>query len=170
LPSNVLISWNGPAPVAAFAIVMALAPWQKTAAMKRDKIFHRIPEEWVLPRKIVEKAKDRRKLTGSFIEELLDSRTRDITSLDSVELVDAVSNGSLTAVQVTSAFCKRAAFAHQLVSSLLEADLDSEFTTTRTVICWRSCSGQLLSAPKSSISISRRPISQLDPCMDYRSA
>src|SRR5271154_6767594 len=66
--------------------------WQKTAAMKRDKIFHKIPEEWVLPKEIVENAKDRRKLTGSFIEELLDSRTRDITNLDSVELVDAVSN------------------------------------------------------------------------------
>lgn len=112
-----------------------VSPWQKTAAMKRDKIFHKIPEEWVLPREIVEKAKDRRKLTGSFIEELLDSRTRDITKLDSVELVDAVSNGSLTAGQVTSAFCKRAAFAHQLVSSLPEADLDSELTSTRTVIC-----------------------------------
>ena len=96
-----------------------MSSWQKTASRKRDSISHKIPKDWILSDEVVEKAKQNRVLTGSFIEDLLDSQTLQITSLNSVNLVDAIGNGSFTAVQVTRAFCKRAAFAHQIVSSFL---------------------------------------------------
>ncbi|KAH8698553.1 amidase signature domain-containing protein [Talaromyces proteolyticus] len=112
-----------------------MSSWEETAAKKRDQLFHKIPTEWVLPKEILDRAKDRLNLTGSFLEELLDSHTRRITSLDSVELVDAVSNGSFTAVQVATAFCKRTAFAHQLNCNLLEILFEPALERARELDC-----------------------------------
>ncbi|EXJ69725.1 uncharacterized protein A1O5_06796 [Cladophialophora psammophila CBS 110553] len=47
-----------------------------------------------------------------------------IISMDSVLLVDAIRKGTLTAVQVTTAFCKTAAIAHQINNCLHEIFFD----------------------------------------------
>lgn len=60
-------------------------------------------------------AKSRKQIAGGFVESLLDSETLHVTSVDAPDLVVAMGNGSLTAVQVVTAYCKRAAFAHQPV-------------------------------------------------------
>jgi len=64
---------------------------------------------------VVSDARSRRRIAGDFIESLLDNETRDITSVDAPDLADAMANGSLTALKVVTAFCKRA---HQLVRPL----------------------------------------------------
>ncbi len=99
--------------------IMMVSSWQKTASMKRDSMIHKIPKDWLLPNEVVEKAKQNRILTGSSIEDLLAPQTLHIISLNSVDLVSSIGNGSLTALQVTRAVCRRAAFAHQIVSSFL---------------------------------------------------
>ena len=90
-------------------------PWQEVAAGKRKELFDKIPEEWHLSPEVLDQGKKEQKLVGAFIEGLLDHDTLRITSLDAVDIVDSVRNGSITAVAVTKAFCKRAAYAHQLV-------------------------------------------------------
>jgi hypothetical protein len=89
--------------------------WQELAAGKRQQINDKIAKKWVLDSNIIDKAQSLRSLAGTFIEDLLDHETVKITALDNVDLVDALSTGSLTSVQVVSAFCKRAVYAHQLV-------------------------------------------------------
>lgn len=89
--------------------------WQDIAATKRRENMSKIPQEWLLTEKVLTEGKQRKKIAGDFIENLLDSATTKITSMDNDELLSLLADGSLSALQVTSAFCKRAAYAHQLV-------------------------------------------------------
>jgi len=90
-------------------------PWQEIVAEKRKALHHLIPEDWLLPTDVLTRAENTPKLVGDFIESLLDPETRDITALDPVDIVALIREGTFTAVKVTAAFCKRAAYAHQLV-------------------------------------------------------
>ena len=89
--------------------------WQEVAAAKRNENMGKIPKEWHLSPDVLDEGRKRKKIAGDFIESLLDSETRRITSLDNDEILELVRKGSLTAVQVTTAFCKRGSYAHQLV-------------------------------------------------------
>ena len=90
-------------------------PWQDTAQGKKLEIQSKILQEWILDSFIVERAQTRNSIAGDLIEDLLEPKDHQITNLDAVTLVSAVADGSLSAVQVVTAFCKRAAYAHQLV-------------------------------------------------------
>src|ERR1700726_1577424 len=85
--------------------------WRDIARNKMQEGFGKIPKEWVLSSSILNKAKTRRKIAGDFIEGLLDDETIHTTNLDAPELIQHMSNGSVSAVQVVTAFCKRAAYA-----------------------------------------------------------
>ncbi|KAI0533114.1 amidase [Xylaria digitata] len=84
----------------------------------------KIPPEWLLADSIVQEGKSLRKVTGIFFDKLLDSATRDITSLGTEDLIHAMNTSELTAVQVVQAFNKRAAYVHQLTSNMLEINFD----------------------------------------------
>ena len=90
--------------------------WQEKAEAKRAKTKSKIPEEWTLNKDDLAAAKEQRQLSGPFIESFLDGRELEITSNDSVPLLAKIRSGHYTALQVTKAFCKRAAIAHQIVS------------------------------------------------------
>ena len=92
--------------------------WQQIAATKRKENIAKIPREWLLSDKIIVEGKGRKQIAGDFIESLLDPETLEITSQDSEDILDLLRNGSLSALQVTRAFCKRAAYAHQLVCNI----------------------------------------------------
>ena len=93
--------------------------WQDVAANKRCRDMAKIPKDWILPKSVVKESQARRSITGNFIEDLLDGETLLITNLDVPKIVERTSNGSLTAVQVVTAYSKRAAYTHQLVSRRL---------------------------------------------------
>ncbi|OTA89503.1 hypothetical protein M434DRAFT_398549 [Hypoxylon sp. CO27-5] len=98
--------------------------WQDIASRKREETNAKIKAKWVLSASVLDAAKKRRTIAGEFIESLLDDETRHITGLDVQELSKNLENGSLRSVQVVTAFCKRAAFAHQLNHNLLEIGFD----------------------------------------------
>lgn len=89
--------------------------WQSKAAEKRAAILACIPEEWRLSPAQLKLAEGQRDITGPFIEQFLDDAEIAIISLDSVPIVEAIQSRKLSAVQVTNAFCKTAAIAHQIV-------------------------------------------------------
>ncbi len=91
------------------------AAWQDAAHKKVQENLAKIPRDWLLSASVLDQAKSRRKIAGEFIEGLLDESTRAITQLDASALLQGMAEGSLSAVQVVVAFCKRAAYAHQLV-------------------------------------------------------
>ncbi|KAK4033688.1 amidase signature domain-containing protein [Parachaetomium inaequale] len=100
-------------------------PWKEVVADKLTADRAKIPEHWRLSADVIAAAKTRKQIAGDFVEGLLDSETRHVTSADAPDLVAAIANGSLTAVQVVTAYCKRAAFAHQLSNLLLEIGFDT---------------------------------------------
>ncbi|TRX93444.1 hypothetical protein FHL15_005719 [Xylaria flabelliformis] len=118
--------------------------WEVRAAIKRADTLKKIPASWKLSHEDLAKAEKQRDLTGSFIQGFLDADEISITSKDSVQLVQEIKDGKLTAVQVTSAFCKTAAIAHQINNCLLEiffdqaleraAWLDAQFADKKSTI------------------------------------
>ena len=92
--------------------------WQKLAETKRRENVAKIPQKWLLSERIIVEGKERKIIAGDFIESLLDPGTLEITSQDCEDILDLLQNGSLSALQVTRAFCKRGAYAHQLVCNL----------------------------------------------------
>lgn len=89
--------------------------WEDRAAAKRANIIAKIPAAWRLSLHDLERARDQRDLTGAFINQFLTEEDIFIISKDSVELAKCIEHGDLTAVDVTTAFCKTAAIAHQIV-------------------------------------------------------
>lgn len=90
--------------------------WQKKAEAKVAETQSKIPDEWTLQKHDLEAAKRQRQLSGPFIERFLNDGELEITGNDSVPLLSKIKSGQYTALQVTTAFCKRAAIAHQIVS------------------------------------------------------
>ncbi|KAJ2992004.1 hypothetical protein NUW58_g2320 [Xylaria curta] len=99
-------------------------PWAARAAAKREDTLNKIRAEWRLSTTDLVKAEKQRDLTGPFIQQFLHDDEISIISKDSVQLVEDIKNAKLTAVQVTSAFCKTAAIAHQINNCLHEIFFD----------------------------------------------
>lgn len=147
-------------------IGLQCSDWRYVAARKRQELAAKIPKEWRLSQIVLCEAKNRRRLTGDFIEGLLDERTNSITSLDSLEIVQLVRKGALTSVEVTSAFCKRSAIAQQLVSFpglLLNYKL---MWQRRTITCWKYSSTEPSLEPLSLMHTSLSIMILLGRCTD----
>lgn len=95
--------------------VNAIEPWEAKAIAKRASNLAKIPKEWRLRDDDLKKAENQRNLTDSFIEQYLNEQEIYIIREGSVNLVEKIQQGNLSAAQVTQAFCKTAAIAHQIV-------------------------------------------------------
>lgn len=89
--------------------------WQEVAAAKRASLLASIPPDWMIPEDLmpaehVLDVTDLRKTSG-----LLTGREIEITDAGAVEIATQISKGVWRAEEVTLAFCKAAAIAHQLV-------------------------------------------------------
>lgn len=89
--------------------------WEDLVHGKRDDDLAKIRSEWLLELSFIEKASLLPSIAGEFIESLLDPETLSITSMDVPDLLALTTSGSISSEVVVTAFCKRAAFAHQLV-------------------------------------------------------
>ena len=96
-------------------------PWQKAAEAKRAAIDDAIPKEWRLESPIPP-AEEQRDVTGRFVCQYLSKQETEITETDAVGIVEKTSSGQWSAVEVTKAFCHRAALAHQMVYLISVSD------------------------------------------------
>lgn len=91
------------------------ASWEQIGARKRQELLASIPKEWLIPADVLP-AETEDDVTswpetcGWFTPEELA-----ITNASATELIPRLVSGELSCEQVTRAFCKRAAAAHQLV-------------------------------------------------------
>ncbi|KAF2160731.1 hypothetical protein M409DRAFT_28868 [Zasmidium cellare ATCC 36951] len=92
--------------------------WKEISAKAKQKVLDDIPSEWKIP-------KD--KLPGDDVLDVLDVPAKsgilsqhelDITESYATDIVAKIAKGEWTAEDVTRAFCKRAAIAHQLTNCL----------------------------------------------------
>ncbi|KAJ4127012.1 hypothetical protein NW768_008633 [Fusarium equiseti] len=103
---------------------MSKNSWNDRAAAKRTETLNKINSKWRLSADDLEQAKQQRDITGRFIEQFLEKDEISITAMTSVPLLKALSERKLSAVQVATAFCKRAAVAHQINNFLHEIFFD----------------------------------------------
>ena len=91
--------------------------WQPTADARRTKINNAIPTSHRLPPGFLECLTDARNvITIPDCCGVLTQQEIEITSISSAtKLLEDIRNRVFTAVEVTTAFCKRASIAHQLV-------------------------------------------------------
>ncbi|QPC71343.1 hypothetical protein HYE68_002095 [Fusarium pseudograminearum] len=103
---------------------MGKSTWESRAAAKRAEVLDKIRPEWRLSPKDLERARQQRDITGPFIQQFLEERDVSVTSMTSAPILKALGEGKLSVVQVASAFCKRAAVAHQINNCLHEVFFD----------------------------------------------
>ncbi|GAA6007715.1 hypothetical protein JCM10207_004851 [Rhodosporidiobolus poonsookiae] len=118
--------------------------WRSKAAEKRAARDALIPPEWRLPAAFL--GEDVLDATSVVREcDILTPRELEITELDELEeLASSIAKGVYTAVEVTTAYCKRAAIAQQLTNCLTEifferaleraSELDAHLESTGAVL------------------------------------
>ncbi|KEF54493.1 amidase [Exophiala aquamarina CBS 119918] len=98
--------------------------WKSLVAQKRAQVDEQLPQEWRLPAEILNTVSASANINVLNIPRecgILTAKEIDITEKhDAVALVEQMANKRLTASEVTLAFCKRAAIAHQVTNCLTE--------------------------------------------------
>ncbi|KAF9695529.1 hypothetical protein EKO04_006663 [Ascochyta lentis] len=97
--------------------------WQSVSWQKKDQQSARIPSQWRLPQLPPSSVTNYLSLprqSGLFTDKELDITE----NYDATALAEAIRERRLTCVDVTTAFCKRAAVAHQLTNCLTEIFFD----------------------------------------------
>ena len=107
--------------------------WQKAATGKRDAILATIPQKWKLSN--IPTSEEQKDVT-QYVQQFLDKKEVDITETDAVGIAEKIAVGEWSAVDVTEAFCHRAAIAHQLVSiihtALITSNIFSSIVYTKS--------------------------------------
>lgn len=93
--------------------------WQEICSEKREKRNNAIPLAWRIPNMETSTAKTNLLEVPSLSGILTENEIHITTDYDAVGIVEAIRERLFTAEAVTTAFCKRAAIAQQLVSSRL---------------------------------------------------
>lgn len=99
-----------------------MANWKKLGKDKADSVLDLIPQEWRLEK--IPSPEEQRDVAGPYMHPFLNQKEIEITETDAVGIVQKTTSGSWTAVEVTKAFCHRAAISHQLLSCLHEIFFD----------------------------------------------
>lgn len=92
-------------------------PWQQARERKHKEIDNAIPAAWKVPAELLQQ--QQHSVTRvPHTSGIMTQRELAITEMRAVDLLSLMKSRTYTAVQVTTAFCKRAAIAHQAVSHL----------------------------------------------------
>lgn len=103
--------------------------WKTKAAEKRDAQFASIPKEWRLSEPLSKPRNTYKYLQTSGV---LTKEELEITeTMDATILLRKMASGTLSALQVTTAFCKRAAIAQQLIRCCTEMFFDEAIKTAK---------------------------------------
>ena len=97
------------------AMTSTTKTWQQRATAKRDSVNALIPAEWRIANP--PSREDQKDVTGPYIHQFLSKQEVEITETDAVGIAEKTTTGKWKAVDVTKAFCHRAALIHQLVRS-----------------------------------------------------
>lgn len=89
--------------------------WEQVGARKRAALLASIPKEWVVPAELLPPDSQSDVTTWPETSGWFTAEELAITDLSASELVSKLASGTYSSVDVTKAFCKRAAAAHALV-------------------------------------------------------
>lgn len=95
-----------------------MSSWEAVAKQKRDSVNGLIPKQWLLTSPLPSTT-EQRDVTEKYIQQFLSPREIEITETDAVGIVKNTTSGLWRAVEVTEAFCHRAALSHQMVRTFM---------------------------------------------------
>lgn len=102
--------------------------WEDIGKQARAKLLDSIPPEWRLPEDKLPPADQANVLDVPFKSGLFTEHEILITTSSATHIVQAIASGEWKSIDVTRAFCKRAAVAHQLV---------------RYALCYQRCASSI---------------------------
>lgn len=118
--------------------------WQTIVQQKRKSLNDAIPKEWIVPNIKDDMISKGFVNTSKYLDSILPVNETVIINKDLVELSELISLGKLSALEVTTAFCHRAIYAHQILNCCSEIfvndaikraiELDSIFKKTGKTI------------------------------------
>jgi amidase len=91
--------------------------WERAAEAKKASLLNLIPRPWRLKPSEIPSITDLRDVTH-YICQFLNPRELEITNASSIKIVENIRSLEWSSLDVTRAFCHRAAVAHQLVNNL----------------------------------------------------
>jgi hypothetical protein len=94
--------------------------WQQLATTKREAVNGLIPKDWRIPNP--PSRAEQNDVAGKYLHQYLSKQEVEITESDVVDIAEKTTSGQWKAVEVTKAFCHRAALVHQLVSTISESN------------------------------------------------
>lgn len=103
---------------------MTLKNWEIIAETKQLSLKNAIPSKWINEKLAEDMAANGFLNTCEYLDTLISKKERTITDLPVVELQKALSLGELTALEVTQAYCHRAALAQQILNCCSEIFFD----------------------------------------------
>lgn len=103
--------------------------WKVTSAQAVQAVLDAIPSKWKLPDGYQKPEVNLQRV--AYDCGILSPRQLELTDLTASELIPQLSEGRLTATEVTEAFCARAAVAHQLVNCLCDFFPDEAIETAK---------------------------------------
>lgn len=89
--------------------------WETVAKAKKASLLNLIPKQWQLNRKEIPSTANLRDVT-EYICKFLHPRDLEITNSSVGKILENIRTSEWSSLDVTRAFCHRAALAHQLVS------------------------------------------------------
>lgn len=90
--------------------------WKEIAERKQKTILAEIPEEWRDPSLLEKMTSSGMLNTNDYLDLVLPDTEKAITHLTLVDLAKKIASGQLSALEVTKAYCHRAALAHQILN------------------------------------------------------
>ncbi|KAI0309924.1 amidase [Amylostereum chailletii] len=109
--------------------VAIFSPWQVVAKAKQGAVYSKIPSQWRIDD--IPDANEMRD-ASKYPRTLMSPRAHEITeTIDAYTLLSKIATGEYSAVEVTEAFCHRAAIAHQVVNALSEIMFEEALSRAR---------------------------------------
>lgn len=103
---------------------MTTKDWKEIAASKQRSVLNAIPLKWTVPGIKDDMISKGYVKTSDYLDLILGEFEVSITKQNVAQLQQAIESKKLTAVQVTEAFCHRAALTHQIVNCCSEIFFD----------------------------------------------
>lgn len=122
---------------------MATSSWESIRDAKRAEQAARIPPDWKLKDFPSEEVRDLRPYAKS--SGILSKKELEITdNEDATSLVDKIASGTYSALEVVTAYCKRAAIAQQLTNCLTEIIFAEALETAKALDAQYQATGKVV--------------------------
>lgn len=110
---------------------METESWRKIVEKKRNELKSCIPQKWVDDTLKDKMAQMGYVNTGDFLDTVISEEEAKITNLTLVELAKKISDGELSALEVTEAYCHRTALVQQILNCCSEIFFDKAIERAR---------------------------------------